>query len=234
MKKIWNKNIKIMLILILDIVIISGSTYAATTYLFNSVEVGYDNASSGLLATNVQGALDELYTKSTDYSDVITRLSALENKNVALDIYPIGSIFIGTQNTNPSTFLGGTWERFGKGKTLVSLDEDDESFDTIEEAGGAKSISYTPSGSVGNHTLTIAEMPSHSHDIIRNSGAVLFTEVKTVPQGGYYSVTADWGPGIKIGNTGGGGAHNHPWTGTAATLNVMDPYITVYMWKRTA
>ena len=61
MKKIWNINIKTLFLLIIVIVLASGVTYAATTYIAASNQVSYDNANSGLTATNVQGALDELY-----------------------------------------------------------------------------------------------------------------------------------------------------------------------------
>jgi microcystin-dependent protein len=67
--------------------------------------------------------------------------------------FPIGYILISTVNTNPSTFLGyGTWGAFGAGRVLVGLDSGQTEFDTAEETGGAKT-----------HTLTTAEMPSHTH-----------------------------------------------------------------------
>ena len=37
--------------------------------------------------------------------------------------YPIGSVYISFSSTDPSTYFGGTWERYGKGRTVVSLDE---------------------------------------------------------------------------------------------------------------
>lgn len=69
-------------------------------------------------------------------------------------LYPIGSIYMSIQGTNPSVFFGGTWERIAKGKTLVGVDENDTDFNTSSKTGGEK-----------NHTLTINEMPKHSHDV---------------------------------------------------------------------
>ena len=77
-------------------------------------------------------------------------------------------------------------------------------------------------GSTGGeetHTLTIAEMPSHSHDV--NSGATVFAN------GGANDVSQTAGSRtytyLGINNTGGGQAHNN-----------MPPYKTVYIWERTA
>lgn len=71
------------------------------------------------------------------------------NPKLLLDvIYPIGSIFINTTNTNPSSFLGGTWVSFGSGRTLVGLDISQTEFDTLEETGGEKT-----------HTLVSSETP---------------------------------------------------------------------------
>lgn len=119
--------------------------------------------------------------------------------------YPVGSIFQSTDGTDPSTFIGGTWERFGNGRVLVGVDEADSDFSTVNKTGGAKT-----------HTLTIEEMPSHTHTF---SGADSYNYVK---------VEASSTNGLKAsakttGSTGGNQAHNN-----------MQPYITVYMWKRTA
>jgi hypothetical protein len=69
-------------------------------------------------------------------------------------LYPVGSVYINAAvSTNPGTLLGfGTWAAFGAGRVLVGLDAGDVDFDTVEETGGAKT-----------HTLTVDEMPSHTH-----------------------------------------------------------------------
>lgn len=61
------------------------------------------------------------------------------NPKLLLDsIYPIGSLYINTTGTNPSTFLGGTWQSFGDGRVLVGQDTNDTDFDTLLETGGSK------------------------------------------------------------------------------------------------
>lgn len=67
--------------------------------------------------------------------------------------WPVGSIFVTVVSTNPGTLLGfGTWSAFAAGRVLVGINGADTDFDTVKETGGAKT-----------HTLTSAEMPSHTH-----------------------------------------------------------------------
>lgn len=160
-------------------------------------------------------ALDLGYITNT-YSDSTTdTYSASYINNLLNTIYPVGSIYMSVNNTNPSTLFGGTWESWGAGRVPVGVDVNDTAFDTVEETGGEKT-----------HTLTTTEMPSHSHSVTWTSNCPPWVEA-----GGYGQVTpsstsgahrANLG-GITVNNAGGGGAHNN-----------LQPYITCYMWKRTA
>ena len=104
------------------------------------------------------------------------------------NIYPIGSIFISTNTTNPSTYFGGTWERI-KGRFLLAAD------DSTYKIGST--------GGEATHKLTIDEMPSHNHrfqprwEAGRASGA-------------YWTYNADKTTGDHYtANTGGNQAHNN-------------------------
>ena len=55
--------------------------------------------------------------------------------------YPVGSIYQSTEPTNPSTFMGGVWERFGNGRVLVGVDETDADFNAANKRGGEKTVS---------------------------------------------------------------------------------------------
>jgi len=126
--------------------------------------------------------------------------------------YPIGSLFTTTVAYANSAAVvaaigGTTWVAFGGGKVLVGLDSGDTDFDTVEETGGSKTDS---------HTLTTSEIPSHTHTLAQGGG-----------NGGssynlHYNQT---GGTATSGATGGGGAHTH---------DIVQPYIVVYFWKRTA
>ena len=126
-----------------------------------------------------------------------------------LGAWPVGSVFVAVVSTSPATLLGGgTWQAFGAGRVLVGLDAADVDFDTVEETGGAKTV-----------TLTEAQIPAHVHGELAPtsaSGGALRFAVDTNSSG---SVAA----GLNTASAGGGGAHSN-----------LQPYITVYMWKRTA
>jgi len=126
--------------------------------------------------------------------------------------YPVGSIYMNCSNaTNPGTLLGfGTWQSFGAGRVLIGLDSGDSDFDSAEETGGSKT-----------HTLSVAELPAHTHQIsgfISRSGHSYENHQynSRLPGENY-----DTNPNVS--NTGSGSAHNN-----------VQPYIVVYMWKRTA
>lgn len=71
-------------------------------------------------------------------------------------IYPIGTIYMSVNNVDPGTLFGGTWVEWGQGRVPVGVDTQQEEFNTVSKMGGDKT-----------HTLTTAQMPSHTH--IQNS-----------------------------------------------------------------
>ncbi len=80
MKKIVNKlkqNAKIITAFVLGAILTGGTVYAAT--VLPSSQVGYDNSTSGLAATDVQGALDELNTKANTWIDPTARIESMQN-----------------------------------------------------------------------------------------------------------------------------------------------------------
>ena len=128
-------------------------------------------------------------------------------------IYPVGSIYTNAGvATNPGTLLGfGTWTAFGAGRVIVGVDSSDTDFDAVRETGGSKTDS---------HALTIAELPSHTHETtLRGNGE---NETQNFPSA---SDNTDPSRTMTSGATGGGAAHSH---------DIVQPYITAYMWRRTA
>ena len=129
-----------------------------------------------------------------------------------LKIYPIGSIYMTVdKDSNPEKFLGGTWEPWGQGCVPVGVDENDTIFEKAENKGGEK-----------QHTLIISEMPAHNHTIpctpTANDGSepsYQAAQVNAEATGYHNSIVAV--------SSGGGSPHNN-----------LQPYITCYMWKRTA
>ena len=127
--------------------------------------------------------------------------------------YPVGSIYMNCSNaTNPGTLLGfGTWAAFGEGRVLIGIDSSDTDFDTAEETGGSKT-----------HTLTEAQLPSHRHQVGSNDSGT-----GTGGAAGNMELVRDAG-------TGNGPAVNSSFTGSGQAHTIVQPYIVVYMWKRTA
>lgn len=150
-------------------------------------------------------------------------------KAVANIMYPVGSIYISLTTTNPGTFLGGTWEQCGKGRFPVSYDPNNAKFNSMGKTGGNATHTHT----TGDHTLTIQEIPEHSHEIPDRYIAWDFDGNGTNAASGNYGATPiqfhAWG--TRTFNAGNNWAHNHGNTGSAGTL---PPYFVCCMWKRTA
>mgnify|MGYP001373968114 FL=1 len=127
--------------------------------------------------------------------------------------YPVGSLYMNASNsTNPATLLGfGTWSAFGEGRVLIGIDSSDTDFDTAEETGGSKT-----------HTLTEAQLPSHRHTIGSTDSSAGFGGAA-----GNQEFVQDAGSGI-------GTPCNTSFTGSGQAHTIVQPYIVVYMWKRTA
>lgn len=171
------------------------------------------------MASSFPGAIDSFTTKVDGVDDVLAaHVNDLQDAVVAIqdfllnggvsieNAYPVGSIFMSIDPTNPATIFGfGTWVAWGAGRVPVGVDIGQTEFDTVEETGGAKT-----------HQLSVSEMPSHNHfannttrGLTTSSGTYSFSE-------GGFSIRA-------YNNAGGDQPHNN-----------LQPYITCYMWKRTA
>jgi microcystin-dependent protein len=122
-------------------------------------------------------------------------------------VYPVGSIYINASvSTNPATLLGfGTWAAFGSGRVLVGVDVGQTEFDSLGETGGEKT-----------HTLTEPEIPAHTHSYLQTPWTGSRYDGSSSP------LMTQQTSGT-TGSAGGGQAHNN-----------LQPYITVYMWRRTA
>lgn len=101
---------------------------------------------------------DNVYVGDTEPTDSSVKCWISPSGKIDLSslwdqIYPVGSIYITVNATNPSVLFGGTWEQL-KGKFLVGIDSSDTDFKTSEKTGGEKT-----------HILKVDEMPSHNHCI---------------------------------------------------------------------
>lgn len=162
--------------------------------------------------TVIKEDISQLQTETTQLNDDVTMLMGAFTsvtdltKQLFLLMHRVGDIIFSTSDENPSTIYGGTWVAWGKGQVPVGVDTSDSDFNTVEKTGGEK-----------EHTLTVDEMPSHKHDF----GQQFATTSNLSGTYGYYMIAGTQTDVIK--NTGGNQPHNN-----------LQPYITCYMWKRTA
>ena len=161
-------------------------------------------------------------TQSNGSNTTTIATTAFVQAAIAL-LYPVGSIYTNASvSTNPATLLGfGTWTAFGAGRVPVGFDSSNALFDTAEETGGsadAITVSHTHTATVTDPghfhqgTLDVATSTAGNSVVIGNGRAIqtLTTDTKTT--------------GITVANS---------TTGSSGTNANYQPYITVYMWKRT-
>ena len=139
-------------------------------------------------------------------------------KRLLLAAHPVGSVYQSTVDTSPESLFGGTWE---------------EIRDVFLLAAGPRGAGST--GGEAEHTLSIEEMPTHGHSMLisgyegwgteRTYGYVINYNSNAIVNKGYAEadIPNTTSTNMNINGTGGSYAHNN-----------MPPYLTIYMWKRTA
>ena len=159
---------------------------------------------------DISNLRNRVSTNESNISDLQTDIS-----NYWKTLYPIGSIYISTSSTfNPNTAWGGTWVKTADGRCLI----------------GANST--YPLGSTGGeaeHTLSLNEIPSHDHNLSdwamswKMQGVAGEVNINTSVTSNAWSDNHGFFKSQTSKATGGGQAHNN-----------MQPYLAVYIWKRTA
>lgn len=164
-------------------------------------------------------------TQSPGNSSTAVSTTAFVQAAIAL-LYPVGSIYINaTSSTNPGTLLGfGTWTAFGAGRVPVGFDSGNALFDAAEETGGAADAALVTHTHTATSTVTD---PGHFHNLPFTSAAAGSTG-GTYVIGGSGSVSSSAVTGVTVATT-----TAAPAGAVSATNANYQPYITVYMWKRT-
>lgn len=147
----------------------------------------------------------------------------LRNMATPDTIFPIGTVLAFADNVDPNkTYTSQTWVRFAKGKTLVGVDESDSTFASVGKTGGEKT-----------HTLSSSEMPRHTHSIGTgslhgsvNGGGTSRTRFAKGTSGGYAFQNGTQSHLTFVYSLGAAGEN--------ASHNNLQPYETVFYWKRTA
>lgn len=143
--------------------------------------------------------------------------------------YPVGSIYMSVNNTNPKDLFGGTWVAWGAGRVPVGFSGGDGNFNSSEKTGGSKTINIQHNHGLSNARAAVGRADSSTSTISYTAGGNphnVYFDREFSYWGGIAGVSKHATDTAKIyGNTDNGGS-------TAAS--VLQPYITCYMWKRTA
>jgi microcystin-dependent protein len=251
--------------LIVDNVQLGGASYSTDHKLSvaGSASISGSVTAGGGFVGNASTVTNGVYTNTNQtisgnktFSGTATFSGTIDGIALVNKMFPVGSVYITVTNTNPGTFLGGTWTQIAQGRTLIGVGTLGDDTYAAGDVGGAARV-----------TLGINELPSHNHGGTTgnesanhtHSGttASAGTHTHTTPlsDGGYFQYSGGGGtPGINIplgadGTTSSAGAHTHTFTtgsnstnhthsipaqgGGLAHENRM-PYLAVYFWQRTA
>lgn len=128
--------------------------------------------------------------------------------------FPVGGIYISTDSTNPNTIWAGTtWSAIAEGRVLIGAGTGNDGTNSLTVDGGDTGGEY-------QHTLSVNELPSHTHPFsIINNPKIKVSQV-------------DADKGIRDDNQ--PDSYTTSATGGGQSHNIMQPYLGVYMWERTA
>lgn len=191
-----------------------------TLYIADLLTTTQDAGESGLVLKGVatfDAGEHDFQVNGTLYIADIDR----NNKKSILDLtYPVGSIYMSVNNTSPATLFGGTWEQI------------EDTF--LLSAGSTYTAGDT--GGHSSHTITIDEMPTHSHleRVISNFGYpnAWVGNDSNHPQNLYNGAGGYVSGGTWTEKTGYG--NETDTRGNSQAMSIMPPYLVVYVWKRTA
>lgn len=224
---------------------IQGNNNKLTIVKGNDVSsiINIDNVPNAIKATQDSRGqkIDTTYIKNISVSDNTLTIYKGDGSATNLDIisfdqiYPIGAIYMSTVSTNPATlFKIGNWEALPAGRVLLAQGtstwgvnysagstggEDKHTLTVSESAPHNHTGSATTSGSTHTHALTMQASHGESGNggVPRFSDGDIWSPYKTQN----LSAAGEHSHAITINNSGGGQAHNN-----------MQPYLSVYMWKR--
>ena len=173
-----------------------------------------------VLGTPASGTLDNCTSNTETFGTSNTQLATTAFVQAALQaLHPVGSIYTAVVSTNPGTLFGfGTWTAFGAGRVMVGLDAGNVLFDTAEETGGSADSTLP----THTHTATVTD-GGHTHP----GGVAIYNNSADSGGGsaaGGISPTGTAFTGISVTNAS---------AGSSGTNTNYQPFITVYMWKRT-
>lgn len=140
-------------------------------------------------------------------------------KQVMLAVYPVGTIYLSVESTNPGNRFGGTWVAWGAGRVPVGVDASQAEFNAVEKTGGNKSVNLSH---------------QHTESLGWDENSIYLNYVDSNTTSGSGSVVVD----VNSRRMTAPSEQTHPgrFNLTSSSLDstsLLQPYITCYMWKRT-
>ena len=185
---------------------------------------------SGAIAFRTNNSTDNYTRYCNSPSAVRAWLGAITKAQILDMFFPVGTIHFTVENVNPGTTMGGTWVAWGSGRVPVGVNTDDSSFSTPEKTGGSKTMIHnhgagTLGANIGAFDTDITSIGYQAGPKRTNDSAFTYG-FKGLP------IISGSVSNSRI-------AHNTPVYGTtedssSSTSSNLQPYITCYMWKRTA
>lgn len=148
-------------------------------------------------------------------------------KKVLDRIQPVGSLYFSTNSTSPASLFGGTWERYAQGRVMVSASDTDTDF-TVGKTGGEKTAVHA-------HFQTIGGGTNGDPTVYFGGDLAADTLEDTVPA--YTPKRRNWMANrvaqLKRETEQGNALFVETETHQAKT-STLQPYVAVYVWRRTA
>ena len=185
-----------------------------------TTNTGYNVASDSTGTLVFQTGATPTTAMSISSAQVVT----FTNPPVGVGAFPSGTAMLFVQTAAPT---GWTKQTTNNDKALRVVSGAASTGGSV--AFSTAFASQTPSGTVGNTTLTTTTMPSHTHTVtdpghshsvnrgLSNGGTGYFASYSNL-NATMQTNTAT--TGITLASTGSDGAHNHTFTGTAINLAV--------------
>ena len=154
---------------------------------------------------------------------------SINGRSLLNHIYPVGSIYMSTSATNPTNFFGGTWVAWGAGRVPVGFNGGDGNFNSSEKTGGSKTINIEHNHGLSNARAAVGRADSSLATMSYTSGGN--------PHNVYFDREFSYYGGISGGSkhaTDTSLIYGNTNNGGSTSASVLQPYITCYMWKRTA
>lgn len=141
-------------------------------------------------------------------------------------IYPVNSLYISTSATSPASYFGGTWERYGTGRALISASDTDNDFKAGTTGGSKTTVlkhrlaqvqglavlaTDNADPSYASHTGFVVNNKNYGYEFLSDS-----------------NIRSDRGANRDYGD-------HRPWIHEATVpIPTLEPYVAVYIWRRTA